>query len=236
MSITVIHGDLSPEKMGQKLVWDSDYRAGGTVWNGVVSVPDLPKAAAAVVRRYRAAKELVNDSYRYGYNQDWMAEKRQMLKDWAKGELNRLRDALKEHADAHMAKFPAPSTQVDESKAMRVWSRLQRQLDAGVELGDVVNNANAEELQILTEELGAHYRATIADERVAKFHTESARQLIDQRRAAIDPVAAKQIESRREAEQGIRNVEGAFNYADHAIENDYVGELLGYAPRSTVSI
>jgi hypothetical protein len=235
-SITVIHGDLSPEKMTQKLVWDSDYRAGGVGWGLTVDVPNLPKAAAAVVRRYRVAKELVNDGDRYGYNQNWMAEKRQMLKEWATDEVNGLRDALKKAADAHMAKFPAPSTEVDEGKAMRVWNRLQRQLDAGVTLGDVVNNASAEELQILSEEIGGYYRATIPDERAAKGHTEGAQQLIDQRWAVIDPAAAKQIASRREAEQGIRNVEGAFNWAEHAIENDYVGELLGYAPQSTVTI
>lgn len=232
MSTRVLIGDLS--KMSTLLANDPQYeKVGKSYWNEF-NMPHVPDALAAVVRHYRAAVETVNGAK--DYSDSWKQGQRHALKLWATGEIQQLNDRFKRAIDAHMAKFPAPSTQVDESKAMRVWSRLQRQLDAGVELGDVVNNANAEELQILTEELGAHYRATIADERVAKFHTESARQLIDQRRAAIDPVAAKQIESRREAEQGIRNVEGAFNYADHAIENDYVGELLGYAPRSTVSI
>lgn len=96
--------------------------------------------------------------------------------------------------EARMA--PTPTMVADaERRAERVWPRVQRQLDAGVPLPELIANANHAEVDAMRAELPSYLRAQMARNGRARgvSGSESARPDVDKLEEKLDRRAAELI-------------------------------------------
>lgn len=113
-------------------------------------------------------------------------------------------------------------------QAMRLWTRLKAQLDAGVELPDLLADADVVTLQVLTEELPAWHRTRMpGDAHVAAQVCNGDLAQVRQRRWQLaTPELRSKMEFADSLAPGEKRTDMAFVHARHHVKHSTARETL----------
>lgn len=121
---------------------------------------------------------------------------------------------------------PAPPMNADD--AMRRWRRLERQLDAGVDLKDILADAGADDLRVMAEELRSWRRSKMpTDIATADQATAADMVLVNERRYQLaDPAQRQRMDFATATQQGGIWTHTAIEHARHHVKHSTAKETL----------
>lgn len=138
----------------------------------------------------------------------------------------------------------APDAQLaKEMQESRIWARLERQLSAGFEPLELIQQAQAEKdltaLKVMKQEMPSFLASKYGAERdgrvLAAVNLDLALSQIDAAIHPLLPAGERQaIALEEELTQGTKNLEGAYSFVEEEL-NGYT-PWLGYSPRRATSI
>ena len=191
---------------------------GLTVENTPTRIADVLKGWAAGVRAARA------DGFAAALAISTVEKE---LSDAALQALRDLRLGFDVALETHKAKLTATRLPLSADEHLVLWARIERQLRAGMEIADLVEDADAPTLQVLADELKSWRRAQMPDNRrVADDIAAGDLERINARRYELaDPAQRRNIDLARNAAKGAYRVGVAFGAAESVIsfKDDYVG-------------
>lgn len=121
---------------------------------------------------------------------------------------------------------PAPPMNADD--AMRRWRRLERQLDAGVDLTDIVDDADADDLRVMAEELKSWRRAKMPNAVTGADQVTAADMVIvnERRYQLADPAQRERMDFATATQKGGVWTHTAIEHARHHVRYSTAKETL----------
>jgi hypothetical protein len=185
------------------------------------SMRDVPRELARLLEKHKAALAELDKDERLTElaKNELRTEARALLRaglDQVRGDFERLKeDALSKlpAVDDPLATWEARDF---ELRAPRLWDRLRYQLEHGVDVVEVAQNAERDELRVLEQELPAYLRATVPDSARDQLFKAAAVTIRERRLAILPEDALTAIRKRESFQAGVGHVEGALNWAEYA--------------------
>lgn len=190
---------------------------GPTVENTPTRIADVLRGWAAGVRAARA------DGFA---NALTIAEVERQLSDAALQALKDLRTGFDAALEVYKAKLTAVRLPLSADEHAILWRRIERQLSAGWEIADLVEDADLATLQVLGDEIKSWRRAQmVGDKRTADYISAGDMERVNARRYELaDPAQRRNIDLARGADKGAYRVGVAFGVAESTIafKDDFI--------------
>lgn len=119
-------------------------------------------------------------------------------------------------------KLEDPAPDLPAPDAMRIWRRVERQLSAGIELGDILEDTtDAATLAVIQDEIRSWRRASMpGDLRSANFIADADVEAVNARRFALaTPAQRAKLEQARAAAKGEYNTNLSLGAAEHHVKH-----------------